>query len=862
MVLACSLVAFGQTPRSDIVTLQNAVAATGNGTAFEVGLYGGVAVQVTGTFSATITFEATIDRTNWIAIRADNLNDRSAATTATAAGIYQVPLSGVLQFRARVSSYSSGNVTVKARGVAGVISLKQSSGGGGGGSVDSVFGRTGTVVAAQDDYTFAQLASKPTTLSGYGITDGQSLDADLTAIAALSPSNDDVIQRKAGAWTNRTVAQFKTDLGLATIATSGSASDLSGGTVPLARLSGITNSQLDASAGITNGQLAGSIAISKLSISGTPDGTKFLRDDGSWQTVSGGGSPGGSDTQLQRNNAGVFGGISGVTSDGTNVTAGSGNLRATSPRITTSILDTNGNTLLGITANASATEYITIANNTATNAVSLTASSPTVAASAQAGTPLNLTASPAIAGNVNVGAAAGGSITFTAGNAARLTSGNANGGDYNFVATSGIGTGRAGVVFVPSGTSVTNPGGIQFGTSVLNGISAYGSAIVTIQNGLNSLYVNNGVGTAIAPGACYTIASGTNDATSTRDTFICRSAAASIRLGSTDAASPVAQTLSVQNVVAGTSNTAGVNWTFNGSRGTGTGAGGSIVFQTAPAGSSGTSQNALVTAVTIPSTGGLLFPELSSAPATPASNNVQLYAKDNGSGVSNLYFKKDDGVEVNLSAVGSGIASINSDTTSAQTISGADDLTASTSSGTTTIQRVTNNAANVALMLPSMGGIPVVTDSASALVGSNNEIRVALIQVTQKATYNNVAFTGVTNSASGTASFAIYSLDGNTRVCYSGAISTTSWSGAGNQALSAACTLSPGLYWQAWTADNTTATARSAAGFANYFQTANQGSKALGATSTTATSGALPSTISTTITTNNSYPIPFFKLYN
>lgn len=40
----------------------------------------------------------------------------------------------------------------------------------------------------------------------------QPLDGDLTAIAALSPTNDDLIQRKAGAWTNRTPAQVKTDL--------------------------------------------------------------------------------------------------------------------------------------------------------------------------------------------------------------------------------------------------------------------------------------------------------------------------------------------------------------------------------------------------------------------------------------------------------------------------------------------------------------------------------------------------------------------------------------------------------------------------------------------------------------------------
>lgn len=43
----------------------------------------------------------------------------------------------------------------------------------------------------------------------------QSADSDLTAIAGLSPSNDDVIQRKSGAWTNRTPAQLKTDLALA-----------------------------------------------------------------------------------------------------------------------------------------------------------------------------------------------------------------------------------------------------------------------------------------------------------------------------------------------------------------------------------------------------------------------------------------------------------------------------------------------------------------------------------------------------------------------------------------------------------------------------------------------------------------------
>jgi hypothetical protein len=53
------------------------------------------------------------------------------------------------------------------------------------------------------------------TLAGTVIgTDVEAHDADLTTIAGLSPANDDVLQRKAGAWTNRTLAQLLADLGV------------------------------------------------------------------------------------------------------------------------------------------------------------------------------------------------------------------------------------------------------------------------------------------------------------------------------------------------------------------------------------------------------------------------------------------------------------------------------------------------------------------------------------------------------------------------------------------------------------------------------------------------------------------------
>jgi hypothetical protein len=88
---------------------------------------------------------------------------------------------------------------------------------------------------------------------------------------------------------------------------------------------------------------------------------------------------------------------------------------------------------------------------------------------------------------------------------------------------------------------------------------------------------------------------------STPDTLLSSPAAATLQLGFTDAAAPVAQTLQVQSVVTGTNNTAGADWTLIGSRGTGTGAGGNIIVKTVPAGGSGTSQNTATEALRVDS---------------------------------------------------------------------------------------------------------------------------------------------------------------------------------------------------------------------------------------------------------------------
>lgn len=55
-------------------------------------------------------------------------------------------------------------------------------------------------------------------------------------------------------------------------------------------------------------------SLATVSPSGTPDGTKFLRDDGAWAAVSGGASPGGSGSAIQyRVDGSTFGGVANVS---------------------------------------------------------------------------------------------------------------------------------------------------------------------------------------------------------------------------------------------------------------------------------------------------------------------------------------------------------------------------------------------------------------------------------------------------------------------------------------------------------------------------------------------------------------------
>jgi len=215
-----------------------------------------------------------------------------------------------------------------------------------------------------------------------------------------------------------------------------------------------------------------------------------------------GGTPGGSNTQIQYNNSGAFAGASGLTTNGTELTIASGTKTADAPVLNMSQTWNNG-------------------------AVTFT------------GLKFNVVSDTSAAASLLMDLQVGGSSRFSVNKL----------GLFSAAASIALNTGYNIVIWNLA----------QFG---------WGS-------------------------------SGTVNTSTSLDTILTRRGAANLRFGAADAAAPVAQTLSVQSVVAGTSNTAGANLTITGSQGTGTGAGGAIIFQVAPAGSPGTVQNALETALTI-----------------------------------------------------------------------------------------------------------------------------------------------------------------------------------------------------------------------------------------------------------------------
>ena len=142
------------------------------------------------------------------------------------------------------------------------------------------------------------------------------------------------------------------------------------------------------------------------------------------------------------------------------------------------------------------------------------------------------------------------------------------------------------------------------------------------QAGFHASANNSNNGLALSNSQIMGWGTGAANNTGGLDAFFSRAAAANIRQGGGDAAAPVAQTSSVQNVSAGTTNGAGASRNYDGSQGTGSGLGGAHVFRVATAGSSGTAQNAQQTALRIEQDRSVFVANVSADPATPSGGGV------------------------------------------------------------------------------------------------------------------------------------------------------------------------------------------------------------------------------------------------
>lgn len=101
---------------SGVTVLQNAVSATGNGSSLTVTGYGTTLLQISGTFVATINFEASADAgATWVSILSTQIGISDVSPTATTPGLYRITSAGVDLIRARVTWTSGTSITINGR---------------------------------------------------------------------------------------------------------------------------------------------------------------------------------------------------------------------------------------------------------------------------------------------------------------------------------------------------------------------------------------------------------------------------------------------------------------------------------------------------------------------------------------------------------------------------------------------------------------------------------------------------------------------------------------------------------------------------------------------------------------------------
>lgn len=266
-----------------------------------------------------------------------------------------------------------------------------------------------------------------------------------------------------------------------------------------------------------------------------------------------------------------------VTTGGSNTIIGSANGVAT---ITTGAR----NTILGagITpGNLAASDQVLIGNGVGTAALS--SNGDVVIGSLAQGNNSNQSANPTLA-SVSIGYSANGNASYAANNSVTIGSFSAAGGTNDIIIGSGVQSNSADTV-------VFGHGGNTVSTNYVTTTAANQITFGTSTKALKDMFLGN---------------------------------------GAVGIAAPANVSIQPTPVLAGTSNTAGASVTITGGNSTGTGVGGSIILQTAPAGSTGSTVNTLTTVGQVTSTGAWTWGATSTNPAHIMNGTLGMKGSSSG----------------------------------------------------------------------------------------------------------------------------------------------------------------------------------------------------------------------------------------
>ena len=202
-LLVCSLIylagsfCYGQNYANGSITASGSTCATA-GACVVAQLQqnsGGATITLSGTWSATVQFEAAADGVNFSALSMTPVGGGSAVTSATGNGVWQVNIAGLSVVRARASALASGTAVVNIQG--SQASARTSPGGGGSGTVTSVSGAAPVTCV---DSTTTPVCSLTNTLNSPGST------TDATSLINTALAGGGTVYLNPGTYALKTAA--------------------------------------------------------------------------------------------------------------------------------------------------------------------------------------------------------------------------------------------------------------------------------------------------------------------------------------------------------------------------------------------------------------------------------------------------------------------------------------------------------------------------------------------------------------------------------------------------------------------------------------------------------------------------------